>query len=41
MVGHSSIVVTFDVYGHVFETLQDEAAERLDAIWRAAEDGTR
>lgn len=36
MLGHSSITVTMDVYGHLFETLQDEAVDRLDAIARAA-----
>jgi integrase len=29
--GHSSIKVTLDTYGHLFEGLDEAAAERLDA----------
>lgn len=29
--GHSSIAVTLNLYGHVTETMQQEAASRLDA----------
>jgi integrase len=36
LAGHSSINVTFDVYGHMFETLQATGLERLDEIARAA-----
>ena len=34
LAGHASITMTFDVYGHLFETLQDAGVERLDAIAR-------
>jgi integrase len=30
--GHSSIKVTLDTYGHLFEGLDEAAAERLDAF---------
>lgn len=36
MAGHSSIRTTLDVYGHLFEGLQEQTAERLDAIHREA-----
>jgi len=32
--GHSTIVTTLDLYSHVTETMQTDAAERLDAAWR-------
>jgi len=31
--GHSSIQVTLDTYGHVFEGLDEAAADRLDAAF--------
>lgn len=31
--GHSSIKVTLDTYGHLFEGLDEAAAERLDAVF--------
>jgi integrase len=31
--GHSSIQVTLDTYGHLFEGLDEAAAERLDAAF--------
>lgn len=34
--GHSSITVTFDVYGHLFEGHLDEVMDRLDRHWRHA-----
>jgi integrase len=34
MLGHASIVMTLDLYSHLFESLQDEMAERLDSIYR-------
>lgn len=34
--GHSTIVRTFDVYGHLFEGHLDDVMDRLDASWRAA-----
>jgi integrase len=39
MLGHASITTTLDLYGHLFDTLQEEAADRLDAIYRAAGEG--
>jgi hypothetical protein len=33
--GHSSIQITLDLYGHLFEGLDEEAAERLDATLTA------
>jgi integrase len=34
--GHSTITTTLDLYSHVTDTMQSEAAERLDAIFRSA-----
>jgi integrase len=34
--GHSSINVTMDVYGHLFPSLEEEIAERMDGVGRAA-----
>jgi integrase len=34
MVGHSSITVTLDVYGHLFESLHEDVADRLDGLYR-------
>ena len=34
--GHSSITVTFDRYGHLFPELEQEMTERLDAALRVA-----
>jgi integrase len=31
MLGHASIGITMDRYGHLFDSLQDEAGDRLDA----------
>jgi hypothetical protein len=36
LLGHSSIQITFDRYGHLFPGHEDEAAERLDAYMAAA-----
>lgn len=36
--GHSSISVTFDVYGHLFEGHLDDVMDRLDRAWRDADD---
>jgi integrase len=36
MVGHASITMTLDTYGHLFDSLQEETASRLDAIYRGA-----
>ncbi len=33
--GHASIKTTLDTYGHLFDGLDEAAAERLDAAWRA------
>jgi len=32
--GHSSVTVTLDRYGHLFEGLDERIAEGLDAMWR-------
>lgn len=34
--GHSSITTTLDLYSHVTETMQNDAAEKLDAAFRGA-----
>lgn len=40
--GHSSIQVTLDTYGHLFEGIDEAAAERLDAIFlRTLADSSR
>jgi hypothetical protein len=31
--GHSTIAVTFDVYGHIFDADRDALADGLDAIF--------
>ena len=32
--GHASVTLTQDVYAHVLPTMQREAAEKMEAIWR-------
>jgi len=34
--GHATITTTLDLYSHVTETMQSDAAERLDALFQAA-----
>ena len=34
--GHSSIAITMDLYSHVTDTMQADAAERLDAAFQIA-----
>ena len=34
--GHATITTTLDLYSHVTETMQSDAAERLDAAFRPA-----
>jgi len=34
--GHSSITVTMDVYGHLFPSLNAALTERLDDVFRSA-----
>jgi integrase len=34
--GHSSITVTMDVYGHLFPALNEALTDRLDDVFRAA-----
>ena len=36
--GHSSITVTMDVYGHLFPSVAEALTERLDEVFRAARD---
>jgi len=35
--GHSSILITADVYSHLFDTSREELADRLDEVHRAAQ----
>jgi integrase len=37
MLGHSSIQITFDTYGHLFKSMHGEAADRLDEILKASD----
>jgi hypothetical protein len=34
--GHAAITTTLDLYSHVTETMQSDAAERLDALFQGA-----
>ena len=34
--GHSSITVTMDRYGHLFPSIEEALTERLDQVYRAA-----
>jgi integrase len=34
--GHSTIAITMDIYSHVLEGMQEDAAETVDAVLRAA-----
>jgi site-specific recombinase XerD len=34
--GHSTISVTVDLYGHVLKGMQEDAIERVDAVLQAA-----
>ena len=34
--GHSSITITLDTYGHLFPSIEEALAERLDAAYEAA-----
>ncbi|MDF2713419.1 MAG: phage integrase [Paenibacillus sp.] len=34
--GHSSVMITLDRYSHLFPTLQQEAAEKLDELLTTA-----
>jgi integrase len=38
--GHSTICVTLDLYSHVTETMQEDAAARIDATFRSAKMGS-
>jgi integrase len=38
--GHSSVGITLDLYGHVLPGMQDDAAAKIDAAIRAAIDRT-
>jgi integrase len=38
--GHSTITTTMDLYSHVAETIQADAANRLDAVFRGAINGS-
>jgi integrase len=39
--GHASITTTIDLYSHVTETMQSDAAARLDQAWRSTKMGDR
>jgi integrase len=39
--GHSSIRVTFDVYGHLFPDESDKMADALETLWNADQTRTR
>jgi integrase len=39
--GHASIKTTLDTYGHLFDGLDEAAADRLDASWRASSTNSR
>jgi integrase len=34
--GHSTITTTLDLYSHVTETMQEDAAAKIDAVFRSA-----
>lgn len=36
LAGHATVTMTFDTYGHLFDTLQDAGVERLDEIARGS-----
>jgi integrase len=38
--GHASIAITMDLYSHTSETMQADAAQRLDQLWQSAKIGT-
>jgi integrase len=33
--GHASIAVTLDIYSHAVPAMQEDAAERVAALWTA------
>jgi integrase len=39
--GHSSITITFDLYGHLMPGYMDEAAEMLDAYLAGSDTAVR
>ncbi|MGH2662709.1 MAG: tyrosine-type recombinase/integrase [Actinomycetota bacterium] len=39
--GHASITTTLNIYGHLFESLQERLAERLDVAYRQARRSTK
>jgi integrase len=39
--GHSSITVTLDVYGHLFPSVDEALTERLDQVLEAGRDAAR
>ena len=34
--GHASIKTTLDTYGHLFDGMDEAAADRLDEVWRVS-----
>jgi integrase len=39
--GHATVTMTLDIYSHVTERLRDDAAARVDAIFRGAKTGPK
>ena len=39
--GHSTITTTMDLYSHVTDTMQSDAAARLDAAFKTCDNGGR
>jgi integrase len=37
--GHTTITTKLDLYSHVSQTMQEDAAERIDAAYRQARSG--
>jgi hypothetical protein len=35
--GHASTKTTLDIYGHLFDGLDEAAADRLDKVWHGAD----
>jgi integrase len=38
MLGHANITMTLDLYGHLFPSLQEREADKLDALYRSRSD---
>ena len=40
LLGHSAIAVTMNTYSHVIPALQDESAQRMDALFSTHNQGS-